>query len=122
MKRYAYLLLVIGVTLISSCGVNHAILINHNQNSTQVHLSSNNYQIVNRVTGNAEIDYFFFIGGLNKSQLYENAYADMINNAELESGSKALINTVTEEHMWGIPPFYFKRTITVHAHVIEFIE
>ena len=55
MKRYAYLLLVIGVTLISSCGVNHAILINQNQNSTQVHLSNNNYRIIDRVTGNAEI-------------------------------------------------------------------
>ncbi len=106
--------------LVSSCGVNNAVIFNQNQNATQVHLSSNNYTIVDRVTGTAEVEYVLIFGGLNKRQLYANAYASMIEAANLESGSKALINIVTEEHIGGFPPFYTKRTITVSAHVIEF--
>ena len=106
--------------LFSSCGVNYALIENQNQNSTQVHLTSDNFKVVDRVTGNAEVEYVLFFGGLNKKQLYENAYADMVNNANLLSSSKALVNIVTEEQIGGFPPFYYKRTITVSAHVVEF--
>lgn len=56
---------------------------------------------------------------MNKKQLYENAYSDMVKKADL-TGSRALINIVTEEHVGGVPPFYYTRTVTVSAHVIEF--
>jgi len=103
----------------SSCGVSGAYIINHNQNATQVNLSSNNYQVINKVSGSAEVQYVFIFGGMNKKQLYENAYSKMIDKANL-SGAKALINVVTEEHIGGVPPFYYERTISVSAHVIEF--
>ena len=104
----------------NSCGVNNALIVNQNQNSTQVHLTTNNYKVVEKVTGSAEVEYVLLIGGMNRKQLYENAYADMISKTNLMSSSKALINIVTEEHLSGVPPFYFKRTITISAHVIEF--
>lgn len=106
----------------SSCGVNAAYVLNHNENSTQIHLSSNNYKVVDKVSGSADVSYVLVFGGMNKKQLYENAYAEMVNAANLASGSKALANTVTEEHLGGVPPFYYTRTITVSAHVIEFIK
>ena len=105
---------------LSSCGINNAVILNQNQNATQVHLTTNNYKVVEKVTGSAEIEYILLIGGMNYKQLYANAYADMVNKTNLMSGSRALINIVTEDHIGGVPPFYFKRTITVSAHVIEF--
>jgi glycerophosphoryl diester phosphodiesterase len=113
-------ILMISLFSFSSCGVNNALIANLNQNSTQVHLSSNNYRVIERVTGSAEVPYVLLIGGMNRSQLYENAYADMMSKANLMTDSRALINIVTEDHIGGVPPFYFKRTITVSAHVIEF--
>ncbi|MEO1257977.1 MAG: DUF6567 family protein [Bacteroidota bacterium] len=112
--------ILISLMLFSSCGVNYALIENQNQNSTQVHLANDNFKVVDSVTGNAEVEYVLFFGGLNKKQLYENAYANMVKSANLLSSSKALINTVTEEQIGGFFPFYYKRTITVSAHVVEF--
>jgi len=112
-------MLLLLILSISSCGVSHAFIFNHNQNATQVHLASNNFTVIDKVRGSEEVSYIMLIGGVNKKQLYANAYANMVNNAKLD-GSKALINVLTEEHVGGIPPFFFKRTVTVSAHVIEF--
>ena len=107
------------VFFLGSCGINHAIIMNHNENSTQVNLSSNNFKVVDKVSGSAEVTYVFFIGGINKKRLYENAYSAMMSKANL-IGSRAIVNLMTEEHIGGVAPFYFKRTITVSANVIEF--
>jgi hypothetical protein len=120
--RNLWVLAIFSASLFSlnSCGVNSALVANFNQLSTQVELSGNNYKTIDRVTGSAEVEYILLIGGMNRKQLYANAYADMLNKADLMTGSRALVNVVTEEHIAGVPPFYFKRTITVSAHVIEF--
>lgn len=107
---------------LSSCGVSGAYIYNHNQNSTQVHLTKNNYRILEEVSGSADVDYVLIFGGLNKRQLYAQAYADMMKKANLSDGSRALVNLLTEENLAGVPPLYYKRTITVSAHVIEFTE
>lgn len=60
------------------------------------------------------------IGGMNKTQLYENAYSAMMKKANLLNGSKAIINVMTEEQVSGFAPFYVRRTITVSAQVVEF--
>ncbi|MNL74767.1 hypothetical protein D3C87_2004500 [compost metagenome] len=60
------------------------------------------------------------IGGMNKRQLYENAYSAMMKKANLLNGSKAIINVMTEEHIGGFAPFFVRRTITVSAQVVEF--
>jgi Family of unknown function (DUF6567) len=99
-----------------------SVILNDNQNSTQVHLTSNNYKVVEKVSGTAEATYICLIGGLKQKQLYKNAYSAMMDKANLTNGSRAVINLVTEEHFGGVPPFYYKRTVTVSAHVIEFIK
>lgn len=106
----------------SSCGINGAYVFNHNDNSTQVHLKGKNYKTVDKVSGSAEVSYVLIFGGMKKRQLYQNAYADMMDKSDLMSGSRALINMVTEEHVGGVPPFYYTRTLTVSANVIEFTE
>jgi len=108
--------------MMTSCGVNNAIIANLNQNTTEVQLSRNNFKVVDKVKGTAEVKYIFLIGGMRKTQLYENAYANMMNKADLTNGSRALVNITTEEHVGGVPPFYLVRTITVSAHVVEFTD
>ena len=84
-----------------------------------MHLSENNFDVVGQAVGQAEVSYVLIFGGKNKRQLYETAYADMMKSADLK-GAKALVNMVTEEHVGGVPPFYYTRTITVSANVVEF--
>ncbi len=108
-----------GIIFFNSCGINSAILINQNQSQTQVQLSSQNFKVLERVSGSAEVKYILLFGGTKQKQLYAQAYAAMLAKAGL-TGSKAIANIVTEEHIGGVPPFYYKRTITVSAHVIEF--
>lgn len=121
MKKLIFPLVFVAFSLLfSSCGVSYALIDNQNQNSTQVHLMEKNYKVVDQVSGSAEVEYVLFFGGMKKRNLYADAYKNMLNAANLENGSKALINVLTEEHAGGFPPFYTKRTITVSAHVIEF--
>lgn len=108
------------IVILSSCGVNYAAIANHNLNNTQVQLSSNNFKVVDKVTGTAYVQYIVFIGGLKKQQLYEKAYSDMLAKANLLNSSKALVNILTEEHYMFITPYYIRRTLTVSANVIEF--
>ena len=115
-----FVLAICSMALFSSCGVNSALILNHNQNSTQVSLSLNNFKVVDKVSGSAEVPYILCFGGMNKTQLYENAYTSMLEKANLKGSSKAIINVITEEHVGGVPPFYYKRTVTVTANVIEF--
>ena len=114
---------IFGLALIfglSSCGVNQAWILNQNQNNTQVNLGSNNFQVLGQVKGSAEVDYVLIFGGKNRTNLFNEAYSAMIEEAELNRGSRTLTNILTEEQIGGIPPFYYKRTITVSATVVEF--
>lgn len=105
---------------LSSCGIGTALVTNHNQNATEVHLSGNNFNVIDQVSGSSEASYILAIGGMNKRQLYENAYSTMMKKANLLNGSKAIVNVMTEEHFSGFAPFYVRRTITVSAQVVEF--
>lgn len=105
-KIILFIMAMVTIVLFSACGVNSALILNHNQNTTQVVLSSNNYKVIDKVTGTSNVKYICMIGGLNKKQLYEKAYSDMVTKANLLSSSKALINIVTEEHFGGVPPFF----------------
>lgn len=110
------------MVFLSSCGVNMASISNHNANETQVQLSSNNFKIVDKINGSAEVSYVLIFGGVNKHQLYENAYSAMMDKANLKDHPRAIINMVTEESIHGVPPIYYTRTITVSANVVEFIK
>jgi len=115
---YSVLLLV--AAFLSSCGFGHALVTNHNQNATEVHLSGNNFKVIDQVSGSSEASYVLAIGGMNKRQLYENAYSTMMKKANLLNSSKAIINVMTEEHFSGFAPFFVRRTITVSAQIVEF--
>lgn len=122
MKQLTILVLLAASLLsLNSCGVSNAFVFNTNQNATQVHLSEANYKVTGKAVGSAEVNYILIFGGLQKKQLYAKAYVDMVENANLSTGAKALTNLVTEEHVGGVPPFYYKRTITVSANVVEFV-
>ena len=112
------LMLIIGL---GSCGVNRAWVFNQNQNATQVTLERKNFEVLEQVSGSAEVEYVLIFGGMKKKQLYDKAYAEMIKSAELK-GSRALTNILTEEHVGGVPPFWYTRTVTVSANLIEFTE
>ncbi len=108
------------MVVISSCGAGRAIMRNQNQSSTQVHLKENNFKVISSVSGSAEAKYWVLIGGRKRQQMYNEAYAEMVNSAGLIGGPRALVNLLTEEHVGGLPPFFLKRTITVSGHVVEF--
>ncbi|MES2652638.1 MAG: DUF6567 family protein [Bacteroidota bacterium] len=121
MKKISiYSVLLLLAAFLSSCGIGAALVTNHNQNATEVHLSENNFKVIDQVSGSSEVSYVLGIGGMNKRQLYENAYSTMMKKANLLNGSKAIINVMTEEHVNGFAPFFVRRTITVSAQVIEF--
>jgi hypothetical protein len=119
-KITIYSVLFLLVASISSCGIGHAFVTNHNQNATEVHLSENNFKVIDQVSGSSETSYILAIGGMDKRQLYQDAYSVMLKKANLLNGSKAIINVMTEEHVNGFAPFFVRRTITVSAQVIEF--
>ena len=101
MKKSIYCSLLLCSIMLSSCGVNSALVLNLNQNSTQVVLSQKNFKVAERISGSAEVRYVLFIGGMRQTRLYANAYADMIAKAGLDAGSKGLTNYITEEHLGG---------------------
>lgn len=115
-----YCVLLLLVTSLSSCGIGTTLVTNHNQNATEVHLSENNFKVIDQISGSSEASYIFAIGAMNKRRLYENAYSKMMQKANLLNGSKAIINIITEEHFSGFAPFFVRRTITVSAQVVEF--
>lgn len=119
-KIKIHMVLLSATALLSSCGIGTALVTNHNQNATEVHLSENNFKVIDQVSGSSEDTYVLTIGGLNKKQLYENAYSAMMKKTNLLNGSKAIINVMTEEHIGGFAPFFVRRTITVSAQVVEF--
>jgi PBP1b-binding outer membrane lipoprotein LpoB len=119
-KTSIYPLLLLLATFLSSCGISTALVTNHNQNATEVHLSGNNFKVIDQVSGSSEDSYIMAIGGMKKRQLYENAYSAMMKKANLLNASKAIINVMTEEHVSGFAPFFIRRTITVSAQVVEF--
>jgi len=110
------------MAFLSSCGINMASISNHNANETQVQLSNNNFKVLDKINGSAEVSYVLIFGGVNKRQLYENAYSAMMDKANLKDHPRAVINMVSEESIHGVPPFYYTRTVTVSANVIEFIK
>ena len=121
MKKSSTLLAgIAAATLLSSCGVNTAMVLNHNHNNTQVHLGSNNFRVTETVSGTADVPYILGIGGIRRKRMYEQAYSQMMDKANLKNSSKAVINVLTEEHVGGVPPFYIKRTVTVSGNVVEF--
>ncbi len=122
LKLNLHLLPVLFIFVFASCGVNSALQVNHNTTVTNVTLSNANFKVTSRVMGTASQEYIMCIGAIDKTSLYANAKADLMQKANLVGSAKALINIIAEEHVGGVPPFYFKRTVTYTADIIEFIK
>ena len=122
-KSYSSRLILLGVLILfitTGCGINTTVLGNLNTTQTVVELSEDNFEIIDRVQGEASVRYFFGFGGLKEKALNDMAMADLLNKADLK-GSRALINVTTERHVeWKF--LVSRATVTVSAHVIEFGE
>lgn len=108
--------------LMTSCGIHSARVGNINNNTTNVELSKKNFKVIDRVSGQSTATYILGIGGLSNKELIEKAKTKMLENANLTGSSKAIINVTTESHNTLVVPFFYQKTVTVSAHIIEFIE
>ncbi len=108
--------------LMTSCGIHSAMVGNINNNTTNVELSKKNFKVIDRVSGKSTATYVFGIGGLSNKALIEKAKTEMLENANLIGGAKAIINLTTESHISIVYPFFFQRTVTVSGHIVEFTE
>lgn len=113
-------ILIISV-LVTSCGIQHAFVLNTTGNVTNVELNKKNFKVVGKVSGSSTANYIFGIGGINKKALIENAKSEMLLNANLEGAARAIVNVTIEED-FRFYLVYFKRTVKVSGHVIEFTE
>ena len=111
---------------LSGCGVYQSSfagahrISNTFQNVTNVNLQSANFSVLKHVEGSATATYILGFGGLSKYTLIDLARKEMLKNAGLEGGSKAIANMITETHIAQIFPFYLRKTVTVSGMVVEF--
>lgn len=123
MKKFKKIgLCVFALFLLNSCGIHTTHVGNINGNMTNVELSKKNFQVVERVSGTSTATYIFGIGGLSNKALIEKAKSKMLQKADIVGGSKAIVNLTTESHLSDIFPFYFRRTVTISGHIVEFVE
>ena len=123
MRKLLMLLLLVATLFgVSSCQLHSPVTVNLNQNNTNVVLQDNNYKIVQKVRGESQADYFFYLGGFRKKGLIEEARADMLDNANLIGSSRAVINETVETSVTNFAGIYSKIKVTVSGYVIEFTE
>ena len=120
MKNSLFALSIISGLFLSSCGVHSASMGNLNSNVTHVQLDEANFEIVQAVRGTSTATYFFGIGGISNKSLVEKAKAEMVEEANIMGKSRALINLTTESHVTIVYPIFYRRTVTVSGHVVEF--
>lgn len=105
--------------MMASCSIHNYPTHTEYRNETQVVMSGDNFKVVNQVTGEATVTRVFGIGGVSRRALRENAYADMVANAELK-GAQTIVNVTFSVKHWGVPPIYSRSRIIAHGTVIEF--
>lgn len=103
---------------LTGCATNGTMVYNLNSAQTVVELSEDNYEIMDRVQGEAEVGYVLVFGGRKVQALNDAAMADLLEKADL-SGSQALANITTERYYESYV-FYTKVKVIVSAHVVEF--
>jgi len=122
MKSCQFILIVLSVLIISSCGTFHSgKVLNLNNNQTQVELNKKNFKVVGKTSGSATASYILGIG-ISKKALIENAKSAMYDNAGLVGTSRAIINISIEKKIQLAYIFYTKTTIVVSGYVVEFTE
>lgn len=102
----------------TGCGVSSYMTTNQNQNTTNVVLSSDNFEVVKTLDTTVESTYIFGIGGLSRKALISNAVSELSEKANL-TGSQALININVHVHN-RIILIWSRKTVVVSGTVIEF--
>lgn len=122
--RKLLMLFVLAATLlgVSSCSIHSPMAVNVNQNNTNVVLQDNNYKIVQKVSGDSQANYLFFLGGIRKKGLIEEARAEMLENANMIGSSRAVINETVETSVTSFVGVYNYIKVTVSGYVVEFTE
>ena len=108
--------------LMTSCGVHTAMVSNTNNNTTSVELTKKNFKVIKKVSGTSTATYFLGIGGISNKALIERAKSQMLGQADIIGGAKAVINLTTESHITMVNPIFFQKTVTVSGHIVEFTE
>lgn len=125
MKTFRFLgmalLAVVLCVNLSSCSIMQEATTNQNLIQTNVVLNQKNYKVIGTVTGESKQCYILGIGGLSKKSLRESAMSDMLNNADLKGGARAIINANVQYKnqfyvLWG------KRKAIAHGTIIEFTD
>ena len=102
-------------------GFNTSNTLNSTTVLTNVELSRNNFKVVGKSVGIASNWYLFlFFGGMRR-RLLGRAYQEMLDKANLEGTSRAVINVTYDLHTRYIF-CYADITITVYGTVIEFTD
>lgn len=115
-----FLLLLTGIALLSGCGLHTTVVGNLNNQVTNVELSQNNFKVIDKVSGQSTATYIFGIGGLSNKALIEKAKSQMLESANLVGNARAIVNLTTEDHITLVFPVFYRRTVNVSGHVIEF--
>ena len=106
------------VAMFTGCGMLNQLTTNVNMAETSVQLSTGNYKVVKNVSGAATETYILGIGGLSKTALAKNSYAEMVKNANLKD-NQAIINVSTVEN-YKLYVVYGVREMVTSGVVIEF--
>ncbi len=107
--------------MFTGCGVMDHLTANANLTQTQVQLSTNNYKVVGQVVGEATDTYILgMFGGLSKSTLANNSYAEMLKNANLKDSQTIIhITTTTKVKDYVL---WLKVSSVTTGIVIEFVD
>ena len=108
------------VLTLSGCGLANNLTTNQNQNQTSVVLSQNNYRIIGTASGEVTGKYILGFGNIRKKALKDNAINEMMKNANLDGGSKAVTNITVKSSVKMITPVYVEVTMTATGNIIEF--
>ena len=123
--RKLLMLLVLALTIFgaTSCSsIHEGLTTNVNQHSTNVVLQGNDYQIVQKVRGEASAKYILAFGGMRTKGLIEEARTQMYDNANLIGTSKAVINETVEYSTTTILGIVNTVKVIVSGYVVEFAE
>jgi hypothetical protein len=115
----SFFVTVIVLSLSSCYGTHVGVGTNVNNNTTMVVLKSNNYKVIQKVSGTASGVTFMGVGGAFQA-LVENARGDMLRTAGLIGSSRAVINETVETNLKYYLGFVHVKTVTVSGYVIEF--
>lgn len=118
MKTLKIAIVLICMSVLSSCGFILTNMANGNTTLTNVELSQKNFVVKGQVDGSSSHWYIIGFGGLSR-QLYAKAKNEMIQKASLKGKARAIVDITYETHVAFFVVVEI-RTVTATGTVIEF--